>query len=171
MVSELDELLAKKKEASREVVNVDEPHVKLVIFALGERFFAFRGQAVREVLAGSEPVFLVPGMPASVEGVMNVRGDIVSVILLHALLQLDSSHLKPAESSLLLAQASGMETAVRVDRLLDVVDWPESQLKPPPESLPAALRPYVAALFQYADKAVALLDIDKAFADYQQGLG
>lgn len=167
----LDELLARKREAAREVVNVDEATVKLVIFELGERFFAFRGEAIREVLIGSERLFFVPGMPASVEGVINVRGDIVSVILLYSLLQLDSTQPKTSGSSLLLAEASGMQTGVRVDSLLDVVDWPLSQLKQPPESLPEGLQPYVEALFHFSDKAVALLDIDKVFADYQEGLG
>jgi len=166
----VDELLALKREAANEVVDVDEPSVKLVVFALDERYFAFRGQHIKEVLPGSERLFLVPGMPASVQGVINVRGDIVSVILLHELLQLRASRDSQA-GSILLGEASGMHTGLRVDSLLDVVDLPLSQLKNPPESLPEALRPYVEALVDFAGKAVALLDIEKVFADYQEGLG
>ena len=166
----LDELLEIRREASNEVVDVDEPSVKLVIFALGERFFAFRGEFIREVLQGSEPLFFVPGMPASIEGVINVRGDIESVILLHQLLQLAAPQ-DLSSSSILLSRAAGLHTGVRVDELVDVVDLPTSQLQPPPESLPESLRPYVAALIDFSGKPVALLDIEKIFADYQAGQG
>lgn len=168
--SSVDELLALKRAAANEIIDVEEPSVKLVIFMLGERFFAFRGQFVKEILPGTETLFFVPGMPASVEGVINVRGDIESVIRLQPLLQLPAGREK-ARGSLLLAQASGMHTGVRVDELVDVVDVPVSQLKNPPESLPDTLRPYVSALLDFQGKAIAVLDAEKVFNDYQEGLG
>jgi purine-binding chemotaxis protein CheW len=64
-----------------------------------------------------------------------------------------------------------MHSGIRVDELLDVVDLPLSQLQNPPESLPESLQPYVAALVDFSGKPVALLDIEKVFADYQEGLG
>jgi purine-binding chemotaxis protein CheW len=166
----VDELLALKREAANEIVDVDEPTVKLVIFALGGKFFAFRGQFIKEVLPGDERLFYVPGMPASVQGVINVRGDIESVILLHNLLDLPSPE-EMVSGSILLGQASDMHSGIRVDELLDVVDLPLSQLQNPPESLPESLQPYVAALVDFSGKPVALLDIEKVFADYQEGLG
>ena len=165
-----DELLAMKQEAASTVVDVEEPNVKLVIFTLGDKYFAFRGEFVQEVLPGNERLFYVPGMPASVQGVINVRGDIESVILLHALLQLTEPE-KTIPSSILLTKASGMKSGIRVDELLDVVDLPLSQLRNPPESLPENFRPYVAALVDFAGKPVALLDVEKVFSNYQAGLG
>ncbi|MDR5898496.1 chemotaxis protein CheW [Halomonas vilamensis] len=165
-----DQLLALKQEAANAVVDVNEPTVKLVIFALSDRFFAFRGEFVKEVLPGDERLFYVPGMPSSVQGVINVRGDIESVILLNALLHLHEPE-KVVSGSILLAKASGMRSGIRVDELLDVADLPLSQLQHPPESLPEALRPYVAALVDFSGKPIALLDIEKVFVDYQAGLG
>ncbi|SFB87841.1 purine-binding chemotaxis protein CheW [Marinospirillum celere] len=168
--SPVDELLALKREAANEIVDVDEPGVKLVVFALGERYFAFRGKFIQEILPGSETLFYVPGMPASIQGVINVRGDIASVILLQELLQLQASR-DNQQGPILLGHASGMHTGIRVDELLDVMDLPMSSLKPVPDSLPESLKPYVAALLDFKGKAVALLDIEKVFQDYQEGLG
>ncbi|WP_162299659.1 chemotaxis protein CheW [Marinospirillum perlucidum] len=166
----VDELLARKAEAVDEIVDVDEPLVKLVIFALDERFFAFKGEFIKEVIPASEPLFFVPGMPASLQGVINLRGDIESVILLQGLLQLTGGS-ESSGGSILLGEAAGIRTGIRVDRLLDVVDLPESLLQATPESLPEALQPYVDALFEFQGKAVTLLDLEKVLDAYQQGWG
>ena len=81
--SPLEHILSQRL-GHQEIIDVDEPVIKLVIFSLGEQHFAFLGEAIKEVLPGTETVFFVPGMPASVEGVINVRGDIESVIQLYS---------------------------------------------------------------------------------------
>ena len=166
----IDELLAIKQEAARSVVNVDEPVIKLVIFALGERYFAFKGEWVREVVPGNHPLYFVPGMPASVEGVLNVRGTIESVIVLEPLLQLPEVK-RGNKSSILLAKTPELHSGIRVDELIDIVDLPLAQLQTPPESLPETLKPYVSALLSFSGQAVILLDLEKVFADYQAGSG
>jgi purine-binding chemotaxis protein CheW len=91
----LDQVLTQRRESRQEIVNVDEPTVKLVIFALGEKYFAFHGERIREILAQAD-VFFVPGSPASLEGVINVRGDIESVIRPHEMLHLPENNMRPA---------------------------------------------------------------------------
>ena len=80
----LDDILSQRHDAQRAVVNVDEPQLKLVVFALGGQWFAFHGSSVREILA-QPTVHFVPGCPSSLEGVIHVRGDIESVLRLHEL--------------------------------------------------------------------------------------
>ncbi len=94
--SQLEQVLRQRQNSHQDIVDVDEPVIKLVIFSLGEQHFALAGESVKEVLPGTETVFFVPGMPASVEGVINVRGNIESVIQLHALMQLPNTVEKKA---------------------------------------------------------------------------
>ncbi|GLR65182.1 chemotaxis protein CheW [Marinospirillum insulare] len=164
--SQLEQLLDERANQDQEIVDVDEPMIKLVIFRLSDQYFAFVGASILEVLPGEEPVHFLPGMPASVEGVMNVRGDIESVIGLQGLLQLTAeANPKATESStILLAKGKEMHSGLRVDQLLDVVDLPESQMKPPPDALPEQLQPLVTNLFSFNGLAVTLLDLDAVFA-------
>jgi len=67
----LDDILSQRHDAQRAVVNVDEPQLKLVVFALGGQWFAFHGSSVREILA-QPTVHFVPGCPSSLEGVIHV---------------------------------------------------------------------------------------------------
>ena len=168
-MSGLDQVLSQRREARKEIVDVDEPAVKLVVFALGERWFAFRGERIREILAGAE-VFFVPGCPASLDGVINVRGDIESVIRLHELLRIEGADAAPS-AAILLGSSSAMSSGIRVDRVIDVVDVPQSSIQAPPATLPEHMRELVSGVLTFQDHPVAVLDLERIFADYARGLG
>ena len=165
----LDQALSQRREANKDIVNVDEPTLKLVIFALGEDWFAFYGERIREILAQAD-LFFVPGCPPSLEGVINVRGDIESVIRPHEMLHLPDSGAGRA-SAILLGRGGGMSSGIRVDRVVDVVDVPQSSIRPPPSTLPEHMRVLVLGVLRFQDRPVAVLDLDKMFSDYAKGLG
>ena len=165
----LDQVLTQRLDAHKEIVNVDEPLVKLVIFALGDEHFAFHGDCIHEILTKVD-VFFVPGCPPSLEGVINVRGDIESVIRPHDLLHLPVSGAENT-SSILLGSGNGIRSGIRVDRVVDVVDVPQSAIRPAPTTLPEHLRTLVLGMLRFQEKTVAVLDLEKMFADYARGLG
>ena len=164
----LDDILARKRQTGGEVVNVDEPTVKLVYFSLGEQWYAFSGEHIREVLADAE-VHYLPGCPASMEGVINVRGDIESVIRLRAVLGLPEVKVTGA-SRILLGKTDAMSSGIRVDRVEEVLDVLQSAIQPPPHTLPEHLRPIVPGIVMYREHVVHLLNLQRIFADYRAGL-
>ncbi len=165
----LDDILSQRHDAQRAVVNVDEPQLKLVVFALGGQWFAFHGSSVREILA-QPTVHFVPGCPSSLEGVIHVRGDIESVLRLHELLHLPAPA-NPTGSSIVLGEGAGVRSGLRVDRVIDVVDLPQSALQPPPATLAAPLRTLVLGVLSLQGQAVTLLDLERLLGDYVQTLG
>lgn len=164
----LDDILARKRQTGGEVVNVDEPVVKLVFFSLGEQWYAFYGDAISEVLADHE-VYYLPGCPPSMEGVINVRGDIESVIGLRAVLGLPEVKIA-ASSRILLGRSRAMCSGIRVDRVEEVIDVLHSAIQSPPHTLPEHLRPVVLGIVMYRDHPVHLLDLERIFTDYRAGL-
>lgn len=62
----LDDALAANGDAEA-VVDVDEPTQQLVLFRLNGQPFALPGSAVSEILSSDQPVYYVPGLPASTE--------------------------------------------------------------------------------------------------------
>lgn len=164
----LDDILARKRQSGDDVVNVDEPAVKLVFFSLGEQWYAFYGETIREVLADHE-VYYLPGCPASMEGVINVRGDIESVIRLRTVLGLPEVTVA-ASSRILLGCASAMRSGIRVDCVEEVIDVLQSAIQAPPHTLPEHLRPLVLGIVMYRDRPVHLLDLARIFTDYREGL-
>ncbi len=164
----LDRILALRHDPAGRIVDVDEPTIKLVMVSLDDQWFAFHGERIKEVLADS-PVFFLPGCPPSLEGVINVRGDIESVVRLRALLGLPEA--APGQASrIVLGQASAMRSGIRVDRVEDVVDVVESAVQAPPHTIPDHLRPIVLGIVDFHGHLVHLLDLERLFADYRAGL-
>jgi purine-binding chemotaxis protein CheW len=164
----LDQILALRQAEAGPVVNVDEPMLKLVIVSVGEQGFAFHGDKIVEILADC-PVYFLPGCPDSLEGVINVRGDIESVISLRSILAQPESAPGP-DSRILLARTAAMRSGVRVDRVDDVLDVPLSAILPPLTTLPAPLRDVALGLVTLREQVVHLIDLDKVFDDYCTGL-
>lgn len=165
----LEQILAKRQLARKEIVNVDEPAIKLVIFALGDDWFAFHGERIREILAKAT-LYFVPGCPASLEGVINVRGDIESVIRLNELLQVPVPE-AGRQPAILLGSGTAMNSGISVDAVIDVIDIPQSFIQPPSANLPEQLRPYTSGLLHFKEKAVTVLNLEQIFNQYAQGLG
>ncbi|WP_404471899.1 chemotaxis protein CheW [Vreelandella venusta] len=166
----LEEALASQGD-DKTVVDVEEPTQQLVLFRLSGQRFALPGSAISEILPSDQPVYYVPGLPVSTEGVLHLRGNIESVISLHQLLGLSAPE-QPANGMILLVNAAGMSSGVRIDQLDDVCDVIQRMLQTPPDTLSSTLRPYVSALWPINEhQAVALLNPETLFNAYQQGLG
>lgn len=150
----LEALLAQRRSGA-EVVAVDEATVKLVLFALGADLYALPGAAVQEIVADAR-VYFVPGCAAAIEGVINLRGDIESVLSLAQVLRL-APQAGPPDGQILVTHAGGVRSGLRVDQVVDVMDVPESRLQPVPEALPEALRPFVAHVLQHRAAPVMVL--------------
>lgn len=164
----LEAMLSLRRELSSEIVNVDEASVKLVIFELAGDWLAFPGESISEILPRVE-VFFVPGCPASLEGVINVRGDIDSVISLAELLGKPVTEITAA-SSILRGQGGGMRSGIRVDRVIDVLDVVQSAIQPPHSSLPEHMRRFVTGFMKHQNQPVAILDLGRIFEHYRNAL-
>jgi purine-binding chemotaxis protein CheW len=157
----LDEILAQRRRAGAEILDVETAKTKVVIFSIGATRLAVPARNLVEILPLSH-IHAVPGCPAVIEGVINVRGDIISVIRLGDLLGLD--HVTEQRgAAILLGRGTSLESGLRVDRVLDVLDIPEEQIQAPPESLLPSLRAVTTGLFTARDQAVVLLDLDRVF--------
>ncbi|MBP5979941.1 MAG: chemotaxis protein CheW [Halomonas sp.] len=158
-------------EANAAIVDVEEPSQQLVLFRVAGQRFALLGSVVKEIISHDQPVYYVPGLPPTTEGVLHLRGHIESVIQLNVLLGLPLPH-GTQPGMILRVSAAGIRSGVRIEQLDDVCDVPTSLLQPPPDTLSSALRPYVSALWQPEEGVTAvLLDAETLFKAYQDGLG
>ncbi|WP_428559543.1 MAG: chemotaxis protein CheW [Solidesulfovibrio sp. DCME] len=165
----LDQALVAQAERPDEDGPQAEELVKLVIFTLGADAFAFYGASVGEILARAD-VFFLPGCPPSLEGVINVRGDIESVLRPHRLLGLADDGAGPG-APILLGRGAGMKSGIRVDEVLDVADVPRAAIEPPAATLPPAVLQAATGALRFGERLVIVLDLDKLFAACVEELG
>lgn len=154
------EELQRLKEKER-VVEVEEERIKLALFSLSGDLYAFRGEEVREILPWCE-ITWVPGAPQFIPGLINVRGDIESVLDVRYLLGLAEAG-RPG-GLIIIAEKSGIRSGIIADTIEDVVDLPISGIKPTIATLDGDVREFVAGELEYLTKNVTLLDIGRIFA-------
>lgn len=92
-----------------------------ISFQLGQETFVIPIDPVQEVMEYQEPV-PVPGAPEGVEGVLNVRGDIVTALSGHELLDQTSNTPRQDWRMIIMHSPEGM-VALCVDRVGEIVSF------------------------------------------------
>ena len=155
----LDEL--KRRQRAKEVVDVEEERIKVVIFICGVNLYAFYGRDIREILPPCD-ISWVPSLPDYLPGLINVRGDIESVIdLRHFLGEEKDDH---GKRLIAMAVRDDFHSGVMIESIEDVVDIPLSTIQPPLATLNGAARDLVIGEIEYGGETISLLDIGKLAA-------
>ncbi len=148
----------KKRQRTKEVVDVEEERVKVVFFTCGESQYAFYGTDIREILPSFD-ISWVPGLPDYLPGLINVRGDIESVIDLRYFL--GEEKVNHGKHLIAMAVRGDFHSGVMIDSIEDVIDIPLSTIHPPLATLNGAARDLVIGGIEYGGKTISLLDVGK----------
>lgn len=134
----------------------------VLLYALAEEQFALPMSEVREVLRWRVPT-PIPGTPQAILGVIHHHGIVLPVIDIRAMLGLATA--APTRGTrLLVVEHDSIQAALVSDQVTDIVEVENTVIEPPPPSLPAAQSHYLAGLFFYAGRPVALLSLSATFA-------
>ncbi|HXE57168.1 MAG TPA: chemotaxis protein CheW [Gemmatimonadales bacterium] len=134
--------------------------VRLLLFRIGGLDCALPVEMVREVLP-VQPATRIPGAPPAVEGLVNVRGTLLTVVDGPRLL--DRPGARGEESSLLVLRLGGRAVGLQVDQVLDLVAMPEAALEPQ-GSLPGVDRRLLRAVGRHDARVFIVLDTDALLA-------
>jgi len=156
----LDEI-KRRRTRERTTVDVEDRKVKLVIFTLAGNCFAFCGKDVKKILPVPR-IYAVPGSPDFILGVIHERGDVESVIAINAFLGLPELA-RTQSNRIAVAEGGGMRSGIMLEAILDVIDLPESAIKPPLPTLDRSRRELVTGETAHGDRNVTLLDIGNIF--------
>jgi purine-binding chemotaxis protein CheW len=155
----LDEI--KRLQQVKDLVEVEEARVKVVVFICGGGRYGFFGAKVQEILPPRE-VSWVPGLPDYLPGLINVRGDIESVVDLRIFLGLGPGD--PSCCFIAMVVDGGCRFWVLIDSVEDVTDVAASGIHPPLSGLSGSIRDLVAGELQAGPGVVTLLDVGKLAA-------
>jgi len=100
----------------------------------------------------------VPQAPAHVRGVLNLRGDVVTVLDLRTILGLERRAIGVHSRNVVLDLA-GDKTALLVDRIGEVVTTRTSELEPAPANVQEADGRFFQAVVKLKGELLAILDV------------
>jgi purine-binding chemotaxis protein CheW len=136
--------------------------IHIVGFNLGRETYGVPIGALHEIVRVPE-ITAVPDAPAYLEGVINLRGKIVSVV------DLRKRFGKPAtaldrHSRILVVGHRGRLVGMIVDSASEVIKIPESEIEEAPAIAQESGLDCVTGLGKYKGRLIILLDIDKVLA-------
>jgi purine-binding chemotaxis protein CheW len=126
-----------------------------VVFEAGGQRYGLPAPDVREVLRAAALTPL-PGAPAVIEGVLNVRGRIVPVLDIRARFRLPSKDLEPSDH-LIVAAAGPRVVALRADRALGLLRLQADRIEDARQLVPGA--EYVAGVARLEDGLLLIHDL------------
>ncbi len=144
-----------------QVVDVSEEQIKFVVFRAGGIRYAAYGSNVKEILT-DRVIYPVPFLPEYLPGLINVRGEIESVIDISFFL--GGKRAKQDKVMVMMVKCEKFSSAIIVDDVEDVVDLPISSLKPALTTLAGAARELVSGTVEFSGVALSVLDIEKLAA-------
>jgi purine-binding chemotaxis protein CheW len=131
-------------------------------FWLGDGLYGIEVERVREVLK-QQDLTRVPLAPATIAGLINLRGQVVTAIDLRERLQLGSLD-ERSHPMLVVVLVAGEPVALLVDRIGGVVDVDSEQFELPPDTLTGVVRELVFGAFKLDGQLLLSLDVDAAVA-------
>lgn len=150
--------LAREAEA-----DVAEDRIGLLLFSLGDEWYAVRTEDVREIYNEYE-ITPIPCVPDFVLGVVSIRGEILSVTDVRTLLRLPAPAEQPEQPPAIVVRNDEVVTAMVVDAIADIVEVPKDSVEPPVSTTDKHQAEHVAGSVYIDGRLVAIVNLDKVLA-------
>ncbi len=136
---------------------------QMVVFKVGQGEFAVDILTTKEVVPMRE-ITPVPETPEYVEGVMNLRGNLVPVLDLRKRMR-SSDRGMYGDARIIVANCDGKLVGLIVDGTSDVVRVDENQIEAPPDIVSEIGAQYVEGVINLGHRFVTLIDIERALSE------
>jgi len=105
----------------------------------------------------------VPLAPSMVSGLMNLRGQIITVVDLRRRIEMDDRRADVEPMHIVVHSDDGL-VSLTVDRIGDVVDVSDTAFETPPGTLTGAARHVIVGAHKLDDRLVLEIDTDRVLA-------
>lgn len=136
-----------------------EKTTQLVVFRLSGEWYGVEITKVKEVVRAYGITYL-PSAPEHITGIVNSRGNILSVTDLKKIFGLPPEELTD-KARLVVIESGVLETGLLVDTVADAVEVPVSKIDPALSTIPSERAEYIEGECKIGDKLVGILNIAK----------
>jgi len=128
--------------------------VQIVAFKLGDEHFAVETEKVQNI-TDIMGITIVPKAPAYIKGLINLRGNIKSLVDINLLLNVNSDN---EQQNIIILTVEDEEIGITVDEVEEVLDIEESSIQKMDNEQSNS---YIKGILNYDDKLLTIIDIDK----------
>ncbi len=135
---------------------------RLVLFELGGESYGVNVNQVQSIIP-MQDIITVPGAPSFVEGVVNLRGEVVPVVDLRARFNLPPANERKAV--IVIVELDDLQVGLIVDKVTEVTKMAEAAIEPPSPLLVTINTAYLRGIGKFKDeRVVILLDLGRIFS-------
>jgi purine-binding chemotaxis protein CheW len=138
---------------------------QLVTFQLGEEIYGIDILDVKEIVRVQE-VRSIPNAPAYVEGIFNLRREIIPIINLHKRFFIKKPLVSEEDallSGFVILDIDGLKLGIIIDRVSRVVTIDRSERQPPPQMLSGIGAEYIEGVVRQEEGYLIILNIRNLF--------
>jgi purine-binding chemotaxis protein CheW len=132
---------------------------------LGEELYGVDIMDVKEIVK-LQDVRAIPNAPYYVEGIINLRSEIIPVINLHKRFHLKKAEAEEGDEFLggfIILNIEGNKLGIIIDRIARVVMVKSDEVKPPPQMLSGIGTEYIHGVIRQEGIYLIMLDIRRLF--------
>lgn len=142
-----------------------ESQFQLVTFHLGEELYGVNIMDVKEIVK-LQNVRFIPNAPYYVEGIINLRGEIIPIIDLHKRFKINSvsnSEDDSIDGGFIILNIEGSQIGIIIDKVERVVTVKAEDVKEPPQMLSGIGSEYIEGVIREDHGYLIMLNIRKLF--------
>jgi len=132
--------------------------VQLCGFKIGGGYYAVPVLEVQEVVR-PQVLTTVPLAPEYVDGLINLRGQVVTAINLRKLFHIETE--APEEFMNIIVRNEDSLYSLVVDEIMDVMDVETSTFEETPDTLDVEIKKYIKGVYKLEGKLLVLLSLEK----------
>lgn len=137
--------------------------IQFIVFHVGDEEFGVPIESVQEIVWRG-PITPIPDSPEFVEGLVNVRGEIVATINMRARFFLPSEEEKVEEKHIVITKQQESLFGLLVDEVTEVLRIPETEVKPPHKLITTIHEEYVSGVITLENRLIIVLDLARVLS-------
>ena len=142
-----------------------ETQFQLVTFHLGEELYGVNIMDVKEIVR-LQNVRVIPNAPYYVEGIINLRGEIIPIIDLHKRFKIQAATKTEdveMEGGFIILNIEGSKIGIIIDKVERVVSVKAEEVKDPPQMLSGIGTEYIEGVVREDHGYLIMLNTHKLF--------
>ena len=146
---------------------VGESVYQLVTFQLGEELYGVDIMDVKEIVK-IQAIRSIPNAPYYVEGIFNLRSEIIPIISLHKRFRLKKLDISDDvsgefEGGFIILNIDRLKIGIIIDRIARVISVNKNEIQPPPQMLSGIGTEYIHGVVRQNNGYLIILDIRSLF--------
>ena len=137
--------------------------VELATFYVGEALCGMDILKVQEINKLIE-MTRVPQAPEYVLGILNLRGEIITIVDLGKKLSLKSTEMSDKTRNIIV-NSNGEHIGLMVEQISDVIQAEWGKVEAPPANIGGVQGKYFTGVFKTKDRLIGILDVDKVLEE------